>query len=116
MLQPAMRQQEKSLTHSLTLTKKAPTSKTGKCLKLNGAETRNRTRDTRIFSPLLYRLSYLGTSYGEGYLHEKSPHVNIFSLTQYYSLGGAMSPRSSSKSRSSSRSSIKSFLGEEGLA
>jgi hypothetical protein len=29
--------------------------------KLNGAETRNRTRDTRIFSPLLYRLSYLGT-------------------------------------------------------
>ncbi len=29
---------------------------------LCGAETRNRTRDTRIFSPLLYRLSYLGTS------------------------------------------------------
>ena len=27
----------------------------------SGAETRNRTRDTRIFSPLLYRLSYLGT-------------------------------------------------------
>ena len=26
----------------------------------NGAETRIRTRDTRIFSPLLYRLSYLG--------------------------------------------------------
>ena len=24
-----------------------------------GGQTRNRTRDTRIFSPLLYRLSYL---------------------------------------------------------
>ena len=28
---------------------------------LAGAETQNRTGDTRIFSPLLYRLSYLGT-------------------------------------------------------
>jgi hypothetical protein len=27
-----------------------------------GAETQNRTGDTRIFSPLLYRLSYLGTN------------------------------------------------------
>ena len=27
---------------------------------LNGAQGRNRTTDTRIFSPLLYRLSYLG--------------------------------------------------------
>ena len=26
-----------------------------------GAQGRNRTTDTRIFSPLLYRLSYLGT-------------------------------------------------------
>jgi hypothetical protein len=26
----------------------------------NGAQGRNRTTDTRIFSPLLYRLSYLG--------------------------------------------------------
>lgn len=25
-----------------------------------GAESRNRTGDTRIFSPVLYRLSYLG--------------------------------------------------------
>jgi hypothetical protein len=30
-------------------------------LKKRGAETQNRTGDTRIFSPLLYRLSYLGT-------------------------------------------------------
>jgi hypothetical protein len=28
--------------------------------KLSGAEGQNRTGDTRIFSPLLYRLSYLG--------------------------------------------------------
>ena len=27
---------------------------------LHGAQTRNRTTDTGIFSPLLYRLSYLG--------------------------------------------------------
>ena len=27
---------------------------------LNGAQGRNRTTDTRIFSPLLYQLSYLG--------------------------------------------------------
>jgi hypothetical protein len=29
-------------------------------LRLDGAQGRNRTVDTRIFSPLLYRLSYLG--------------------------------------------------------
>ena len=29
----------------------------------NGAQGRNRTTDTRIFNPLLYRLSYLGTGY-----------------------------------------------------
>ena len=28
--------------------------------KIHGAQGRNRTVDTRIFSPLLYRLSYLG--------------------------------------------------------
>jgi hypothetical protein len=36
---------------------------TRKCLFLllkNGAQGRNRTADTRIFNPLLYRLSYLG--------------------------------------------------------
>ena len=27
----------------------------------NGAQDRNRTSDTRIFNPLLYQLSYLGT-------------------------------------------------------
>ena len=30
------------------------------CLHINGAQTRNRTKDTGIFSPLLYQLSYLG--------------------------------------------------------
>ena len=27
---------------------------------ISGAQTRNRTKDTGIFSPLLYQLSYLG--------------------------------------------------------
>jgi hypothetical protein len=30
----------------------------------NGAQGQNRTADTRIFNPLLYRLSYLGTLRG----------------------------------------------------
>ena len=30
----------------------------------NGAQRRNRTTDTGIFSPLLYRLSYLGICFG----------------------------------------------------
>ena len=30
------------------------------CIEGNGAQRRNRTTDTRIFNPLLYRLSYLG--------------------------------------------------------
>ena len=29
--------------------------------RINGAQGRNRTSDTRIFNPLLYQLSYLGT-------------------------------------------------------
>ena len=29
-------------------------------IRINGAQSRNRTSDTRIFSPLLYQLSYLG--------------------------------------------------------
>ncbi len=40
-------------------------------LELGGAQGRNRTTDTRIFSPLLYRLSYLGMALrgrGEGRL------------------------------------------------
>ena len=36
------------------------TRKQYKILKYN-AQSRNRTKDTRIFSPLLYQLSYLGT-------------------------------------------------------
>ena len=31
---------------------------------LSGAQSRNRTSDTRIFNPLLYQLSYLGTVQG----------------------------------------------------
>ena len=32
-------------------------------LDINGAQTQNRTVDTRIFNPLLYRLSYLGVAF-----------------------------------------------------
>ena len=34
-------------------------------LVISGAQRRNRTTDTGIFSPLLYRLSYLGIFYIE---------------------------------------------------
>jgi hypothetical protein len=33
---------------------------------LSGAQSRNRTSDTRIFNPLLYQLSYLGTVWCAG--------------------------------------------------
>jgi hypothetical protein len=33
----------------------------------DGAQGQNRTADTRIFNPLLYRLSYLGTRSGPAY-------------------------------------------------
>jgi hypothetical protein len=42
--------------------KKGATGKVQLLLLFNGAETRIRTRDTRIFSPMLYRLSYLGAT------------------------------------------------------
>ena len=34
---------------------------------IKNAQDRNRTSDTRIFSPLLYQLSYLGKIAGEGF-------------------------------------------------
>ena len=34
---------------------------------IKSAQNRNRTSDTRIFSPLLYRLSYLGLVAGTGF-------------------------------------------------
>ena len=37
------------------------------------AQSRNRTSDTRIFSPLLYQLSYLS-----GFLHCKSYYTILF--------------------------------------
>ena len=35
-----------------------------------GGQGRNRTTDTRIFSPLLYQLSYLATSLLRNHLHK----------------------------------------------
>ena len=43
-------------------TKKGYPAIGGLTLDIHGAETQNRTGDTRIFSPLLYRLSYLGAT------------------------------------------------------
>ena len=34
---------------------------------IKNAQSRNRTSDTRIFSPLLYQLSYLGKIAGAGF-------------------------------------------------
>jgi len=42
-------------------TKLSASAKYFKLLRKNGAQSRNRTSDTRIFNPLLYQLSYLGT-------------------------------------------------------
>ncbi len=44
---------------------------------IDGAEGRNRTTDTRIFSPLLYRLSYLGSNGRASYIG-KGISVNEF--------------------------------------
>ncbi len=44
----------------------------------DGAQGRNRTTDTRIFSPLLYQLSYLGLSRkGHGEKGEKGPGKTV---------------------------------------
>jgi hypothetical protein len=43
-----------------TIKQKAPTDYVEAFCFNNGAQTRNRTTDTGIFNPLLYRLSYLG--------------------------------------------------------
>ncbi len=36
-------------------------------MRITGAQGRTRTTDTRIFSPLLYQLSYLGTGGAKGH-------------------------------------------------
>ena len=44
----------------------------------NGGKSRNRTDDTRIFSPLLYRLSYLATQATSSSEKKKQKTVNDF--------------------------------------
>src|SRR5262249_40398124 len=48
------------LRHAARARKTKPHEKLGFMRFFNGAQGRNRTSDTRIFSPLLYQLSYLG--------------------------------------------------------
>ena len=45
-------------------------------IRINGAFGRNRTNDTRIFSPLLYQLSYKGT-YRKGGDPERARTVDL---------------------------------------
>ena len=55
-------------------------------LNIKNAQNRNRTSDTRIFSPLLYRLSYLGiwqvlnTMDGEGFEPSKASPADLQSV------------------------------------
>ena len=42
---------------------------------LCGAQTRNRTKDTGIFSPLLYLLSYLGIYGAEDEIRTRDPRL-----------------------------------------
>ena len=43
---------------------------------ISGAQTRNRTKDTGIFSPLLYLLSYLGLKNGaEDEIRTRDPRL-----------------------------------------
>ena len=44
---------------------------------MNGAQGRNRTTDTRIFNPLLYRLSYLGIR-----VFKEGAVLNLLGLTK----------------------------------
>ena len=48
----------------------------------SGAEGRNRTVDTGIFSPLLYRLSYLGTSPDKNFNLIPGKDLNYTSITR----------------------------------
>ena len=42
---------------------------------ISGAQTRNRTKDTGIFSPLLYQLSYLGIIGAEDEIRTRDPRL-----------------------------------------
>ena len=54
----------------------------------NGAQGRNRTTDTRIFSPLLYRLSYLA----EGALFNLLTVPNVKAIRVYRRSGERIPP------------------------
>src|SRR5581483_5045448 len=62
-----------------------------------GAQGQNRTADTRIFSPLLYRLSYLGAGSGTGFLEEpqrpvqRPPGREVGRPENHVSSGGSLS-------------------------
>jgi hypothetical protein len=53
---------ERKMRFELTTSSLARRRSTAELLPLYGAKAQNRTGDTRIFSPLLYHLSYLGNT------------------------------------------------------
>ena len=57
------------------------------CWRILGGQGRNRTADTRIFSPLLYQLSYLAVTVGF-LLNEPSPDLNqsFLKLSNFHSV------------------------------
>jgi hypothetical protein len=50
----------------------------------DGAQGRNRTADTGIFNPLLYRLSYLGVVFfsARGFAHPRRPRIKPVPLPE----------------------------------
>ena len=70
-----------------------------KILEIIGAQRRNRTADTGIFNPLLYRLSYLGES------------IRSINMPQFFS-ANANAPRGKVKANSS-RTRIRPKSGDK---
>jgi hypothetical protein len=81
-------------------------------LNLRGAETQNRTGDTRIFSPLLYRLSYLGTNRYSIFFKDFVKNYLAF-LRLFYFSGFIFFPIKGSMSMSSMEISIAGAIGRE---
>ena len=75
-------------------------------LSFPGAETQNRTGDTGIFSPLLYRLSYLGMTLGEIIVCALSEvKIKLLKVLCYFSSGSSNSRSRSKESKSMEKSS-----------
>jgi hypothetical protein len=63
-LTPTVRASWARIGHSVLVPKNSADRKFAKYREFYGGQGRNRTTDTRIFSPLLYQLSYLAAGWG----------------------------------------------------